>query len=166
MEKGLDYLNALTWGYRASRALQVGVQFKLFTCLARKSMTCEVLAAACGASSEPLEKLLIACCAMGLLEKDGDVYRNSELANRYLIEGGHLYQGHIIAHAANVWDYWGDLANVIVGKPGYGGPMPDHKNFILGMQDITRGGRGQLFLDTIDLTGRKKLFDVGGGPGT
>lgn len=166
MKKGLRYLNELTWGYRAARALQVGVQFKLFTHLAGKSMACEALATLCGAKADPLEKLLIACCAMGLLEKDGNLYRNSELADRYLVEGADLYQGHIIAHAANVWDYWGDLANVIAGEPGYNGPMPDHENFILGMQDITRGGRGQLFLEHIDLTGRKQLFDVGGGPGT
>ncbi|MBC8379849.1 MAG: hypothetical protein H8E62_11835 [Planctomycetes bacterium] len=33
------------------------------------------------------------------------------------------------------------------------------------MRDITMGGRGQIFINHIDLTGRKKLFDVGGGPG-
>ena len=164
MDNGPHYLNELMWGYRASRALQVAVQYKLFTHLADKPMACEALAAVCGAKPEPLEKLLIACCAMGLLEKDGDLFRNSELADHYLVEGAELYQGHIIAHAAKVWDYWGDLANVIAGKSGYDGPMPDHENFILGMQDITRAGRGQLFLDSVDLTGRNKLFDVGGGP--
>ena len=166
MEKGLGYLNELTWGYRASRTLQVAAGLKLFTHLSERPQSCDELAAVCSAKPDILGKLLIACCAMGLLEKDDCLYRNSELANQYLVEGSHLYQGHIIAHAANVWGYWGDLTKVIAGEPGYNGPTPDHENFILGMQDITRAGRGQLFLDAIDLAGRKKLFDVGGGPGT
>ena len=166
MDKGLGYLNELMWGYRASRALQVATGLNLFTRLSEKPQSCDDLAAACATKPDILEKLLIACCAMGLLEKDGGIYQNTELSNTYLVESAPLYQGHIIAHAAKVWDYWGDLENVIAGKSGYDGPMPDHENFILGMQDITRTGRGQLFLDSVDLTGRKNLFDVGGGPGT
>lgn len=166
MESGLRYLNELTWGYRASRALQVAAGLKLFTRLSEKPQSCDELAAACGAKTDMIEKLLIACCAMGLLQKKGGRYCNTELSDQYLVEDAPLYQGHIIAHAAKVWDYWGDLANVVEGKSGYSGPEPDHENFILGMQDITRAGRGQLFLDSVDLTGRKKLFDVGGGPGT
>ena len=34
------------------------------------------------------------------------------------------------------------------------------------MHNITLAGRGKLFLDHINLSGRKLLFDVGGGPGT
>ena len=34
------------------------------------------------------------------------------------------------------------------------------------MHDITMGGRGELFLAAVDLTGRRSLVDVGGGPGT
>ena len=166
MKKGLDYLNHLMWGYRASRTLQVAAGLKLFTLLSEKPQSCDELAKACGAEPEMLEKLLIACCAMGLLERDGAVYRNTELSEAYLVEGSYLYQGHIIAHAKKVWDYWGDLDYVVRGLSRYHGPEPDHENFILGMQDITRAGRGQLFLDSVDLTGRKKLFDVGGGPAT
>jgi len=42
----------------------------------------------------------------------------------------------------------------------------DHRNFIMGMRNIAVAGRAQMFIDSVDLTGRRKLFDVGGGPGT
>ena len=83
----------------------------------------------------------------------------------YLVEGKPLYQGNIIAHAARVWDYWHDLPQLILENPQPPTEAEDHHNFILGMRDITMGGRGQIFLDNIDLTGRKHMFDVGGGPG-
>ncbi|MHC4950461.1 MAG: methyltransferase, partial [Planctomycetota bacterium] len=166
MEKGLRYLNELTWECRASRVLHVGVLLKLFTRLADKPLACDALAAACKAKPDILENVLIACCALGLLEKDGDVYHNTDLSRDYLVEGEPMYQGNIIAHAARVWDYWHDLPELILENPPAPDESRDHRNFILGMRDITMGGRGQIFLDAVDLTGRTKLFDVGGGPGT
>jgi hypothetical protein len=166
MERGLHYLNELTWGYRASRVLQVAVQLKVFSRLDQNAQTSEDLGAACSAKPQLLEKVLIACCAMGLLEKKGPAYQNTELSEKYLVETSPLYQGNIIAHAANVWDYWQQLPDEILQVSAVADPSEEHRNFILGMHNITMGGRGQLFLDHIDLSGRKKLYDVGGGPGT
>ena len=41
MEKGLGYLNELTWAYRASRTLQVAAGLKLFTHLSEKPQSCD-----------------------------------------------------------------------------------------------------------------------------
>lgn len=165
MEKGLAYLNQLTWECRASRVLHVGVLLKLFTRLAEKPLDCNALAAACGAKADILERVLIACCALGLLEREGDAYRNTDLSQEYLVEGKPLYQGNIISHAARVWDYWHDLPQLVLENPSEPDESRDHRNFILGMRDITMAGRGQIFLDHIDLSGRKQMFDIGGGPG-
>lgn len=165
MENGLAYLNKLTWECRASRVLHVAALLKLFTYLDSKSMACKELAKASQSRPEILEKVLIACCALGLLEKKGDLYNNTDLSQQYLVEGRPQYQGHIIAHAARVWDYWHNLPNLVLEKPLTSDEACDHRNFILGMRDITMAGRGQMFLDHIDLSGRKKMYDVGGGPG-
>jgi hypothetical protein len=165
MENGLTYLSKLTWECRASRVLHVAVLLKLFTHLAKKPLECDALAAACGAKSDLLERLLIACCALGLLEKEGTLYTNSKISGEYLVEGKSLYQGNIIAHAARVWDYWHELPKLILEKPPAPDEIRDHRNFILGMRDITMAGRGQIFVDHIDLSGRRQMFDVGGGPG-
>ena len=165
MKNRLAYLNQLTWECRASRVLHVAVLLKVFTKLSEKPLSCAKLAAACKAKPDILERVLIACCALGLLEKEGDKYRNTDLSQEYLIEGKPLYRGYIIAHAARVWDYWHKLPQLILENPQPPTEAQDHRNFILGMRDITMAGRGQIFLDNIDLSGRKKLFDVGGGPG-
>jgi hypothetical protein len=167
MENGLQYLSDLTWGYRASRILQTAVGLDLFTRLSGQCCTCETLAGLCSADLKLLEKVLVACCAMGLLEKKGADYVNSALSELYLVEGKPLYQGNIIAHSAGVWEFW----HALPGQLSSGAtPPPDparlHRDFILGMENITMGGRGKLFTDHIDLSGRTHLFDVGGGPGT
>ncbi|MHC5157199.1 MAG: methyltransferase, partial [Planctomycetota bacterium] len=165
MENGIAYLNQLTWECRASRVFHVAVLLKVFTKLADQPLGCDALAKACGAKADILERVLIACCALGLLERVGEGFRNTELSQEYLVEGKPLYQGHIITHAARVWDYWHNLPNLILENPQPPTEAQDHRNFILGMRDITMAGRGQIFLENIDLTGRKHLFDVGGGPG-
>lgn len=165
MQPTVNSIAELTWAYRASRILQVACDLELFTHLSDRSLTGDELAAACSAKADMLDKVLIACAAMGLVFKSGDRYRNSPLAITYLVKGNALYQGDIINHAAGVWNFWNELPNAIRITP-IAKPANPHRNFILGMHNLTMTGRGQLFLDHIDLSGRKLLFDVGGGPGT
>jgi hypothetical protein len=165
MHTDLSDIADLTWAYRASRILQVACDLELFTHLSERSMTAGELAQACSAKPDLLEKVLIACAAMGLVFKSGDQYRNSPLAVTYLVKGHALYQGDIINHSASVWNFWNELPTAIRTAPPPK-PADPHRNFILGMHNLTLAGRGQLFLNHIDLSGRKLLFDVGGGPGT
>ena len=83
--------------------------------------------------------------------------------------GRELYQGDIIAHGATAWTFW-DRLESIVREGRRAGPAAwdaeQHRRFILGMHNITMAGRGRLFLEHVDLSGRTRLFDVGGGPGT
>lgn len=165
MEEGLKILNDLTWAYRASRTLQTACLLRLFTLLSEKLMTAQQLSACCGASVQKLEKLLIACCAIGLLIKDQFAYRNSQLSEYYLVEGRPCYQGNIIMHASNVWNVWTALPSQLIPNPAQAAGS-EQENFILGMHNLTMAGRGDFFLQSVDLTGRKHLLDVGGGPGT
>ncbi len=139
----------------------------IFTMLSENQMSGEQICRKIKSQLEMTEKLLIACVAMGLLERHEGQYRNTDLAQKYLVRGQELYQGDIIAHSAMVWDFWGALANHVVSgtEPTVIKPA-DHKSFIMGMHNIAVAGRAKLFIDCIDLTGRKKLFDAGGGPGT
>ncbi|NLH14990.1 MAG: hypothetical protein GX455_00275 [Phycisphaerae bacterium] len=165
MQPTIESIAEWTWAYRASRILQVACDLELFTHLSKGPMTTGELASASSAKLDLLEKVLIACTAMGLLIKSGDRYRNSPLSITYLVKDNTLYQGDIINHSAGVWNFWNELPNSIRMVPA-AKSADSHHNFILGMHNLTLAGRGQLFLDCIDLSGRKRLFDVGGGPGT
>ena len=166
LDKDLQYLSELDWAYRSSRVLHIANKLDIFTILSRRRIGLKQLAKTCSAKPDLLEKLLIACCSMGLLKKENTTYRNTELSLKYLVKGQKLYQGDIIAHSASVWHTWHDLENEIYE----GEPVVDdeekHRDFIMGMQNVTLAGRGELFLENIDLSGRRKLIDVGGGPGT
>ncbi|MBN1816880.1 MAG: hypothetical protein JW828_05940 [Sedimentisphaerales bacterium] len=167
MDKGLAYLTELTWAYRAARVLHIANGLGIFSLLHSKSMTAVRLAQTTGTDAEMLDKLLIACCGMGLLKRQGCQYKNSDTADTYLVQGHPNYQGDIIAHSASVWNFWSNLEDAVRHGPTPPRWTPEqHRHFILGMHNNTMAGRGALFLKHIDLAGRKHLFDVGGGPAT
>ena len=165
-DDGKSILEA-TWNYRTARVLHVTTHLQIFTHLCEKPMSVIELARTCNAKPDMLEKLLIVCCAMGLLEKHEDLYSVTKTAETYLVAGRELYQGDMIAHSANKWDFWTHLDEEVLQEQA---PPPNeeiqHQNFIRAMHNITMSGRGQAIVDTADLSGRKQLFDVGGGPGT
>ncbi len=167
IEPELLALHELSWGYRAARVLHIANSLDLFTMLSEKEMSVEQICRKIKSKPEMTEKLLIGCTAMGLLEKRGSCYNNTELAQTYLVRGRELYQGDIIAHSASVWNFWHGLADEVrLESASKRDETADHKNFIMGMRNIAVTGRAQMFVDNIDLSGRRKLFDVGGGPGT
>jgi hypothetical protein len=167
MENGIKVLNELSWGYRASRLLQVASGLGIFTVLSGEVMRAEEIAEKCRSKAGLTEKLLIGCAAMGLLEKKEGRYKNSALAEKYLVRGGELYQGDIIAHSANVMKWWNGLEGEIRIEEKRGDKEAEgHRNFIMGMANIAAAGRAQIFVEKIDLTGRRKLLDIGGGPGS
>jgi ADP-ribose pyrophosphatase YjhB (NUDIX family) len=164
--KNVQSLNDLSWGYRSACVLQTAVIIGLFEVLSEKPTGLGEICRRCGTKPDMTEKLVIACTALGLIEKEGSLYRNSELSQTYLVCRAKLYQGNMIAHSANAGAFWANLSDNIFDE-GVEKPQRNaHRDFILGMHNITMAGRGKIFLDNIDLSGRQKLLDVGGGPGT
>jgi SAM-dependent methyltransferase len=167
MRRGIRSLFNLAWGYRAAKVLQVANSIGIFTKLSEKEMSLEEVCQHCHTEPVMTEKLLIACIAMGLLCKNDKRYKNTNLAEQFLVQGKSSYQGDIIAHSAAVWDFWNELEEK-VRIPG--APMnkrsDKHRAFILGMHNIAANGRTKMFLDKIDLSGRRRILDVGAGPGT
>ena len=50
-----------------------------------------------------------ACGALGLVEQQGESYRNSPQASSYLVKGKAEYVGDLVLHITNHWDSWGRL---------------------------------------------------------
>jgi len=160
-------LDDLSCYYRAARVVQVANALGIFTVLAEGEMTVDELSTRCRTRPEMTEKLLIACVAMGLLERDGERYGNTPYAETYLVRGRPLYQGDIIAHSASVWDFWQGLEDKVrLEGTSSEDETSRHRSFILGMHNIAMAGRAEALADSVDLTGRKSVLDVGGGPGT
>lgn len=167
VENDIRTLYNLSWGYRAARALQVANGVGIFTALSEKEMSLQELCHECHTEPSMTEKLLIACTAMGLLDKCGGRYKNTKLAETYLVRGRKLYQGDIVAHSATVWNFWNTLEDKVrIAAAPRNMHADEHRDFIMGMHNIAVIGRARMFVDNVELSGRKRLFDVGGGPGT
>ncbi|HUW32296.1 MAG TPA: methyltransferase [Planctomycetota bacterium] len=162
----LKTLNGIVAGFRPAAVLHVACSLKVFTLLAGGELPLDELAGRCNAKPEMLEKLLIALIAMGLLERRGGAYRNTEFSDTWLVEGRPLYQGDIVAHSASLWDFWGGLENEILRDDAPRPASDPHRKFIMGMHNLAVTSRAKTLAEHVDLRGRRKLFDVGGGPGT
>jgi len=116
--------------------------------------------------------------ALGLVDKSGDYFKNSELASRYLVQGSENYRGAIIKHIEHTWERgWKDLKEtVLLGHPPQADPekwldaRPERdeaevRAFTWGMHAIARDLAPQVAA-RLDLSGVRRLLDLGGGPAT
>ena len=145
----------------------------VFTALAKAGTdTSAHLAPTLGADPRALGMLLDACVAIGLLEKTGDQYRNTPPAAAFLVTGCPGDLSGAIRYNRDVYAAWGRLSGFVRG----GGPVerPElhlgedgerTRNFVLAMH-----GRalaiGRAIVPLLNLGGRRRLLDIGGGPAT
>ena len=160
-------INETAWNYRAARVLEVVNKIDLFTALSTSPLNLQQICDKCRTKPEMTEKLLIACAAMGLIERNHELYSNTQPAQSCLVRGRDLYQGDIIAHADTVRQFfWDRLEEELCLEVPIEDEATKHRHFIMGMHNMTMGERGRIFTENIDLQGRSRLLDVGGGPGT
>ena len=146
----------------------------VFTALANGQSTLDQLVTACHAEAEPLRLLLEACVSEGLITVEGDTYRNTPATDAFLVRGRPSYGGHGLKYAEDLYPAWGHLADLVrTGRPAIdpesilGDDKEKTRAFILAMHERARGsGMGSVLPHGADFGGRRRLLDVGGGPGT
>ena len=164
-------INRILAGWQPARALMAANHLGFFSTLGEEALSTEEVADRCGTHPRPTRMLLNACVALGVLEKEGPLYRNSAEARELLVPGKPTYTGDGIAHQEDLWLPWGGLHEAVrtnrrvseqyrlVREPSV------HRNFILAMHN--RAMRvAPLLAEALDLSGRRQLFDAGGGPAT
>jgi SAM-dependent methyltransferase len=150
-------------------ALQAGVRLGVFTALHDERMNLDDVAGKIEADLRGAEYLLNGLAAMGLLVKDGTHYTNSPEALEFLSRGSKKYMGHIILHHHHILDGWAQLDQAVkngapVQKRSYGEEV-ERESFLMGMFNLAMGIAPRL-ASQVDLSGRTRLLDLGGGPGT
>jgi hypothetical protein len=162
----------LQWQYRASRVLMTAHQLGIFEALREPKRDTEV-AAQCETDTGMTEKLLIACCALGVVRRDNDHFMLTQLAVDTLLPESLRYLGGVLDHGETLWWASTGLPDIIrTGERGAAPKPPDvfmscwHENWIWTMHGIAANGVGQWMARQLDLSDRKLLLDVGGGPGT
>jgi len=158
--------------YRESAALMAGVELGLFTRIAHGDDTEDALAEILGLTLLHVERLIVACVALGLLERDGGRLRNAPDVARFLVEGQAQYAGEWMLFTKPDWNEWGELAehlrnqeppratNVKVSRFS----VSDARRYHRATWSIGRGA-GRLFMRQVDLGAKRHMIDIGGGSG-
>ena len=158
----------LSGGYWSACALHAGVKLDLFS----HSGTLSELTQATACDARGLEMLLNALAALGLLTKEEEHYAPTAFAAEYLARSSPHYLGYIIMHHHHLMAGWSRLdESVRSGAPLRGRVSHDadntveRENFEMGMFNLALQIAPRI-VAKIDLYGRKRLLDLGGGPGS
>ncbi|MEL0021691.1 MAG: methyltransferase [Rickettsiales bacterium] len=172
-EKRLDIvrLQEMVQGFWHSGALMAAVELGLFTAVSKGAGSFAEAAAALEITETNAERLMIACVALKLLELGDDGrMTNAPDVERFLVEGSPRYAGPWMLFTKPRWDDWGKLSEKLKSKKvdrlgKYGEFTVErareyHKaTYSIGM------GAGRRFARQVDMSGRKRLMDLGGGSG-
>jgi len=165
-------LQRLVRAYRESGALMAAVELGVFTRLAQGADTEAALIEALGLVPPNGERIVVACIALGLIERDGDRLRLAPDVERFLVEGEASYAGPWMLFTRPDWNEWGRLAEHL-RRPGP--PVLDNRAVAeMTVEEAWRYhratysiglGAGRLFARRVDLSGARLMIDIGGGSG-
>jgi ubiquinone/menaquinone biosynthesis C-methylase UbiE len=166
-------LNRLAIGGWAAQALFAANELGVFELLRDgRSLTAAETAAELGTDEDSTARLLGALVATDLLVRDGDRFANGPAAEEYLVPGRPESLATWVALIGGWNQTFANLAeSVRSGDPAevpeeHLGQSPEYtRRFIVGMHDYAIGP-GKELARHLDLRGRKRLLDPGGGPGT
>ena len=174
---GFEQIMSMIRGFQVAKTLMVAVDLGVFDFLAEPKSAVET-AAWLKADARATGIFLNGLAGLGLLDKDGDNFRNRDLASRFLVRGSENYRGAIVKHIEHTWERgWNDLKEtVLAGRPSEvetekwvdGRPERDEASvraFIWGMHAIARDLAPQVAAK-LNLKGVRRLLDLGGGPAT
>ena len=160
----------ISGSYWEACAVHAAVKLDVFTRVGPDGSTAVDLAADLSADAESLERLLNVATAMGLLAKEDRLFRLTPFSAQYLVKDAPKYMGYMIMHHHNLVDSWARLDQaVLTGKPQRQRASYQNEevreHFLMGMFNNAML-LSALLVPTVDLAGRKRFLDLGGGPGT
>ena len=157
----------LSGGYWSTCALHAGVKLDLFS----HSGTLLELAQLTASDARGLEMLLNALTALGLLTKEGTHYAPTDFAKEYLARTSPRYLGYIIMHHHHLMAGWSRLDVAVQsgaplrGRVSHAGDEAERESFEMGMFNLAMQIAPRI-VAKVDLGGKRRLLDLGGGPGT
>jgi hypothetical protein len=164
-----EQLLQLSGGYWQTCALHAGVKLDIFSCLG-EGKSVEEAASTLGCAPRSLAMLFSALTAMGLLQQSSGRYHNTSAASIFLSKDSPRYLGHIIKHHHHLMESWAHLDQAVksghlLQKASVHSDEEWRESFQMGMFNLAMQTAPPL-VKQIDLAGRRRLLDLGGGPGT
>ena len=168
-------INRIAFGYMASKALFSALEFNVFSVLAESPCTLRAIAEKTGIMENRAEILLTALVSVGLVVKKSGKYCNSSASDNYLVPGRKGFFGDYLRMqiARQMYPSMQRLDSVLSSEKdaphlcSYSDWMsdPEQAEIFSRSQHIGSLGPAAVFGKRVDLTGCKRLLDVGGGTG-
>ncbi|MDX1776265.1 MAG: methyltransferase [Desulfobulbales bacterium] len=155
--------------YWRSSTIHTAVKLEIFNAIGAEQLSAAEIGEKTGASERGLTMLLNALTALGLVEHTDGCYRNSGFSRECLVKGEPGYIGYIIMHHFHLVDAWAKLPEAVmagspVDKRSYGEEV-ERESFQMGMFNLAMA-IAPAIAASVDLGARRRLLDLGGGPGT
>jgi SAM-dependent methyltransferase len=161
----------LSGGYWSICALHAAVKLDIFTCLSDGDLTAEEISRRTGSDLRGMTMLLDALSSLELLAKTSDRYCAPPSSLQFLSRNSESYLGYIILHHHQLMAGWTHLDEAVIkGAPigtraSHNDDESARENFLMGMFNLASLLAPKV-VPCIDLSGRGRLLDLGGGPGT
>jgi len=168
---GTTRLQKMSRAYTETATLWAAIDLGLFTAVANGASDEARVAEAIGISLLDAERLVVSCLTLDLLRHDERGLTNPPDVARFLVQGEAAYAGPWMTFTRNTAADWFQLAERMTS-----GEAPS----LLGMYDgltveaarkyhratySVGMGAGRRFAREVDLTGRTRMLDLGGGSG-
>ncbi|HVL04446.1 MAG TPA: methyltransferase [Acidimicrobiales bacterium] len=164
-----DPILRLASGFMAAKHLFAASELGLFEALADAPATLDALTARTGLTRRAARISADAMVALGILERDGDLYRNGPAADRFLAGKSHSDLRPLL----RFWDeisypIWVDFAESLARGPVHEVfELDEEKQAIAsaGIEAVLAGPANALG-QVVDFSSCQRLLDVGGGTGS
>ncbi len=168
-------ISRIAYGFKASKALFVGIDLELFRRLSKCEKTLTSLAEETGVAENRLETLLTALTSLGLLVNDEGWYSNAPASEGYLVKGNPAYFGDYFKLQTDqfIFPAYNHLGALIRGQ-GTPSDWRDYESVMQNTETAERFSKGQhagslgpaiALSKQVDLSTNSSLLDVAGGSG-
>ena len=162
----VESLVASSQAYWTSSAIIAAVKLDIFSVLAEKPLPLAAMVEKTGLPERGLTMLVRTLLALNLLRMTDAGIALTEFSREHLCRDGKGYVGHIIMHFSHLQECWAHLSEVIQGKASNVKVKTDdeRESFLMGMVNMA-DLRADNCVPELPLSKRKKVLDLGGGPG-
>jgi len=151
--------------------LHASVKLDIYSCIGDTQKTASQISSSLNTDLDGTTRLLNALVAMGLLTKKDEWFANTPESAMYLQKSSPKYIGYMIMHHHHLVEGWSKLDQAITtGKSvrvsaSLADDLVMRENFLMGMFNNAMN-IAPLIVDMVDLSHKKHMLDLGGGPGT
>jgi hypothetical protein len=151
--------------------LHASIKLDIYSCIGEIEKTASQISIEINADLDAITRLLNALVAMGLLTRKNDRYANTIESSIYLQKASPKYLGYMIMHHHHLIEGWSKLdkavttGNSVRKSASHADDLVTRESFLMGMFNNAMY-LAPLIVKQVDLSNKKHMLDLGGGPGT